>query len=100
MTTIQVEINKLTAMIATMASKMTINENRDPNSGANRGGSSIRVSRRPQMKKIRNMGFYCSLHGFHPVGANHNSATCRNERRKPEHNIGATWTSCLSGDMF
>jgi hypothetical protein len=101
LTTIESKIKKLTATIAPMATKMTNNENRDPNSGANGGGSSNRVSRQPQMKKIRNMGAYCSLQGFHPVGANHhNSATCRNEWRKLEHNIATTWTNCGGGDMF
>ncbi len=70
LTIMEGKIKKLTATIATMAAKMTNNENRDPDSGASRGGSSNRVSRQPQMKKIRNMGTYCSLHGFHPVGNN------------------------------
>jgi hypothetical protein len=52
------------------------------------------------MKKIRNMGAYCSLHGFHPVGANHDIVTCRNEWRKPKHNIAATWTNCLGGNTY
>jgi hypothetical protein len=52
----EAEIKKLTATIAAMAAKMTNNENRDPNGGANGGGGSNRVSRRPQMTKIRNMG--------------------------------------------
>ena len=73
------EIKKLTASITAMAAKMTSSENQDPNSGASTGGSSNRLSRQPQMKKIHNMGAYCSLHGFHPVGANHHSITCRNE---------------------
>jgi hypothetical protein len=34
------KIKKLTATIATMAAKMTNNENWDPNRGANGGGSS------------------------------------------------------------
>jgi hypothetical protein len=94
------KIKKLTATIAAMAAKMTNNENLDPNSGASAGGSSNCVSRQPQMKKIGNMGAYCSLHGFHQAGANHDSITCRNEWRKPEHNIAATWTNCLGGDTY
>ncbi len=99
LTRMEGKIKKLTATIAAMAAKMTNNENRDPNSSANGGGSSNCVSRQPQMKKIRNMGTYFSSHRFHPVGANHDSATCRNEWRKPEHNIAATWTNCLGGNM-
>jgi hypothetical protein len=98
LTTMEGKIKKLTATIAAMAAKMTNTENRDPNRGASTGGSSNRVSRQSQVKKIRNMGAYCSLHGFHPVGANHDSVTCRNEWRKPEHNIAATWTNHLGGD--
>ncbi len=94
------EIKKLTATIAAMATKMTNNENRDPNSGTSGGGSSNHVSRQPQIKKIRNMGTYCSFHGFNPVGTNHDSVTCRNEWMKPKHNIAATWTNRLGGDRF
>jgi hypothetical protein len=100
LTTMEGKIKKLTAIIAAMAAKMTNNKNRDPNSGASGGGSSNRLSRQPQMKKICNMGAYCSLHGFHPVGANHDSVTCRNEWRKPKHNIAATWTNRLGGNTF
>jgi hypothetical protein len=94
------EIKKLTATLAAMAAKVTNSKNWDPNRGASRGGSSNRMSRQPQMKKICNMGAYCSSHGFHPVGANYNSVTCRNQWRKPKHNIAATWTNRLDGDMF
>jgi hypothetical protein len=100
LTTMEGKIKKLTATIAAMAAKMTNNENLDPNSGASAGGSSNCVSRQPQMKKICNMGAYCSLHWFHPVGTNHNRVTCRNEWRKPEHNIAATWTNRLGGDTY
>jgi hypothetical protein len=90
LTMMEGKIKKLTATIAAMAAKMTNKENQDPNSGASADGSSNRMSRQLQMKKIRNMGAYCILHGFHPVGANHDSVTCRNEWRKPKHNIAAT----------
>jgi hypothetical protein len=74
--TMETEIKKLTATIAVMTAKMSNNENCDPNIGANRDGGRERVTRRPQMKGLRNMGAYCHLHGFRPVGANHNSTTC------------------------
>ena len=90
LTMMEGKIKKLTAIIAAMAAKMTNNKNLDPNSGTSAGGSSNCMSRQPQMKKICNMGAYCSLHGFHPVGANHDSITCRNEWRKLEHNIATT----------
>jgi hypothetical protein len=100
LTTMEGKIKKLTATIAAIATKMTNNENLDPTSSASEGSSSNRVSRQPQMKMIRNMDAYCSSHGFHPVGANHDSITCRNEWRKPKHNIAATWTNCLGGDTY
>ncbi len=45
LTTMEAKIKKLTATIAAMAPKMTNNENRDPNCGANRGGGSNCMSR-------------------------------------------------------
>ncbi len=71
--TMEVEIKKLTATIAVMAASMTNNKNQDPNGSTNGGGGSNCTTRRPQMTKICNMGAYCSLHGFHPVGAHHDS---------------------------
>jgi hypothetical protein len=88
----EAEIKKLTATIASMATKLN-NENINPNSGNCRGSS-----RRPQMTKLQNMGAYCSLHGFHPVRLDHNSATCT--YKKPEHKIEATWCNRLRSDMF
>jgi hypothetical protein len=88
LTTMKAKIKKLTATIAAMAAKMTNNENRDPNGGANGGGGSNCMSRRPQMTKIRNMGSYYSLH--------HDSTICT--WKKPEHNSAATWTNRLGGD--
>ena len=66
----EAEIKKLTATIASMATKLNNGENINPNGGDNE------QTRRPQMKKLRNMGAYCSSHGFHPVGIKHDSATC------------------------
>ena len=92
---VKAEIKKLTATIAAMATKLTNNENKDPNAGGATGNSK---SRRPQMKKLRNMGAHCHSHGFHPVGADHDSLNCR--WKKPNHNVAATWNNRLGGDMF
>ncbi len=62
------------------------------NNGSNAG------SQGRQFKKSRNMGAYCSSHGFHPVGNNHDSVTCI--YKKPEHKIEATWCNRLGGDMY
>jgi hypothetical protein len=40
-------------------------------SGNNGGGGDEHI-----FKFTRNMGAYCSMHGYHPVGANHTSASC------------------------
>jgi hypothetical protein len=93
----EAEIKKLTATIAAMTTKMSNNENCNPNIGANRDSSREHVTRRPQMAKLHNMGAYCHLHGFHPVGANHDSITCN--WKKDGRNSAATWTSRLGGDM-
>ena len=50
------------------------------------------------MKKLRNMGGYCHSHGFHPVGADHNSANCN--WQKPGHNTAATWSNRLDGNTY
>jgi len=92
---VKAEIKKLTAIIAAMATKLTNNENKDPHAGEATGDSE---SRRPQMKKLRNMGAYCHSHGFHSVGADHDSVNCR--CKKPNHNVAATWNNRLGGDMF
>ena len=92
LTTMEVEIKKLTATIASMATKLNNGENINPNGGDNE------QTRCPQMKKLRNMGAYCSSHGFHPVEIEHNSATCI--YKKPEHKSKATWCNRLVGDMY
>ena len=89
------QIKALTDAVAKLAAAK---ENKVPNAGRTGGKNGDRESRCPQMMKLRNMGAYCHSHGFHPVGADHDSATCR--RRKPEHKSEATWGNRLDGDMF
>ncbi len=72
-------------------------ENSNPNATRGNGGGD-RESWRPHMNKLRNMGGYCSSHGFHPVGAGHNSKTCRCQ--KEGHNTEAMWNNLLGGNMF
>ena len=92
LTTMEAEIKKLTATIASMATKLNNGENINSNGGDNE------QTRRPQMKKLRNMGAYCSSHGFNPVGIKHDSATCI--YKKPKHKSDATWCNRLGGDMY
>ncbi len=94
LTLMEAEIKKFTITIALMTSKFN-GENINPNKEEH--GGSEQNSRRLQRKTLRNMGAYCSLHGFHPVGLNHNSTTCN--RKKPKHKTEATWSNRLGGDM-
>ncbi len=67
LTSMEAEIKKLTTIIALMTSKFN-GKNINPNKKEH--GSSEQNSRHPQRKTLRNMGAYCSSHGFHPVGLN------------------------------
>jgi hypothetical protein len=95
LTLMEAEIKNLTTTIALMTSKLN-GKNINPNKEEH--GGSEQNSRRSQRKTLRNMGAYCSSHGFHPVGLNHNSTTCN--RKKPEHKTEATWSNRLGGDMY
>ncbi len=88
------QIKALTAAVTQLAATK---ENSNPNATRGNGGGN-RESRQPQMKKLRNMGGYCSSHGFHPVGAGHNRTTCR--WQKGEYNTEATWNNQLEGNMY
>jgi hypothetical protein len=91
LTSMEAEIKKLATTIALMTSKFNgknINPNKEDHGGSEQN------SRRPH----QNMGAYCSLHGFHPVGLKHDSTTCN--WRKPEHKTEATWSNRLGGDMY
>jgi hypothetical protein len=74
------EIKKLHAIIEKMATNINNKENQHTNGGggnSGRDGGKFGDARRPQMRKLRNMGGYCHSHGFHPVGADYDSTTCR-----------------------
>jgi len=90
------QIKQLTVTITKLASwiqqKM---ENNDPDKYCGRHGDRIVE----QMTKLRNMGGYCSTHGFHPVGLTHNSPTCQ-FKKKDEHNDAATWNNRLTGNTY
>ncbi len=88
------QIKALTEAVTQLAA---MKENTNPNATRVNGGGNHEI-RRPQRKKLRNMGEYCSSHGFHPVGAGHNSKTCR--WQKEGHNTEATWNNQLGGNMF
>ena len=89
---------QIKALTDAVAKLVTAKENIEPNAGGGSGKKGERESRRPQATKLRNMGAYCHSHGFHPVGADHNSATC--SWKKAEHKTEATWGNYLGGDMY
>jgi hypothetical protein len=72
-------------------------DNANPNATRGNGGGDCKI-RQPQRKKLRNMGGYCSSHGFYPVVAGHNSKTCR--WQKEGHNTESAWNNQLGGNMF
>jgi hypothetical protein len=65
--------------------------------GGSGGGGGGRGGERT-FKFTRNMGAYCSMHGHHPVGANHTSATCTSKREG--HNNLATADHRFGGSNF
>jgi hypothetical protein len=74
------KIKKLHAIIKKMATKINNKENQHTSGGGSNGGQDggkFGDARHPQMKKRRNMSGYCHSHSFHPVGADHDSTTCR-----------------------
>jgi hypothetical protein len=79
---------QIKALTAAVTQLVATKENSNPNATRGNGGSDPE-SRQLQMNKLWNMGGYCSSHGFHPVGAGHNSKTCR--LQKEEYNTEATW---------
>jgi hypothetical protein len=100
--------NPFTQVLAEMAAQIKVltaavtqfvatKENSNLNATRGNGGGN-RKSRQPHMNKLQNMGGYCSSHGFHPVGASHNSKTYRCQ--KEGHNMEATWNNQLEGNMF
>ena len=91
MANMSAQIKQLTAAVAKLASW----EKDDPNQ--NRGCRGDRVIE--QMTNLRNMGGYCSMHGFHPVGITHDSATCK-YKKKDAHNDAATWNNHLNGSTY
>ena len=84
LTTMEAEIKKLTATIASMTTKLNGNPNPNPNGeNINPNSGAFEGSQGRPYKKLRNMGGYCSSHRFHLVGLKHDSATCI--YKKPEH---------------
>ncbi len=92
------QIKAMSDQIAQLTKAMANKENA-PNGSSSGGGSGSSGSRgrnkgqarnfAVQYTKPRNMGSYCSSHGFHPAGENHMSATC--QQKLPNHDTMVTW---------
>jgi hypothetical protein len=89
-----VQIKALTNAVTQLAAT---EENANPNAGGGYGGGNCK-SRHQQIKKVWNMGCYCHSHGFHPIGANHDSMTCKwqkgENKTKATCNIGSA-AACI-----
>jgi hypothetical protein len=93
------QIKAMSDQIAQLTKAMANKENAPSNGSSSRGGSGSSGGRRRdkgqaryiavQYTKPRSMGSYCSLHGFHPAGETHTSATCM--WKLPNHDTMVTW---------
>ncbi len=100
------QIKAFADQIAQLTKAMANKENA-PNGSSSRGCSNNSGGRRrdkgqaryiaEQYTKPRSMGSYCSLHGFHPAGENHTSATCK--WKLPNHDTTATWNNRKGGSI-
>jgi hypothetical protein len=90
-------VAQIKVLTAAVTQFVAMKANSNPNATRGNGGGD-RKSRQLHKNKLWNMGGYCSSHGFHPVGAGHNSKTCRCQ--KEEHNTEAMWNNQLGGNMF
>jgi hypothetical protein len=88
------QIKALTNAVAQLAATK---ENANPNAGGGYGGGD-RESQCQYMKKVQNMEGYCHSYGFHPIGANHDSMTCK--WQKGEQKTKAMWNNWLGGYMY
>jgi hypothetical protein len=97
---IKVMLDQIAQLTKTMANKENSNGRRSGGGGGGGGG----LGERGQVQRVvvqytkpRSMGCYCSLHGFHPVGENHTSATC--SRKQPNNNVTAMWNNRKGGSV-
>ncbi len=105
--TMQIKI--LTNAVAALSKAIATKENVNPNGGGGGGNGGSRGGggsggggsgggEQRLFAYTRNMGAYCWSHGFHPVGANHTSATCI--KKMDNHKDNATWSECMGGNKF
>ncbi len=85
------KISQLTTAIAKLTANKE-NEPKDPNNNCRRRTVE-------QMTKLCNMGGYCHTHGYHPIGATHDSASCV-YKKKEGHKDAATWSNRLEGSTY
>jgi hypothetical protein len=92
------QIKAMSDQIAQLIKAMANKENAPNGSSGGRGRDKEQARYVPvQYTKPCSMGSYCSLHGFHPAGENHTSATCM--RKLPNHDMTATWNNRKGGSI-
>ena len=90
------QLKALHDAVAKLTLALANKENERGNGGGGGGGGRGNREKKPYARP-RCMGAYCWSHGWHPVGANHNSATCN--FKKEGHKTDATFTNIMGGNQ-
>ena len=92
--TMKANIRKLTETMTVLAAALN-KENKNPNKGQGKKNKGDNSDQNQSGKRAwipyRNIEGYCHSCGFHPVGAGHNSSTCKN--KKDGQKGDASWTN-------
>jgi hypothetical protein len=97
------QIEAMAAQLKSLADTVTLlaksikpgNGNREPNHGRSRGAHG---GQDKQLTKLCNMGGYCLMHGFHPIGVAQDSKNCK--YKKGGHCNDATYTNQFDGSTY
>ncbi len=89
------QLKSLHDPVAKLTLALANKKNKRGNGGGSGGGGGNREKK--LYAKTRCMGAYCWSHGWHPVGENHNSATCN--FKKEGHKTDATFTNIMGGNQ-
>jgi hypothetical protein len=96
------QIKVMSDQNAQLTKMMANKENPTYGRGGGGGSGSLRERGQVQRDVVQytnpcSMGCDCSLHGFHPAGENHTSATC--SWKQPNHDVTATWNNKKGGSV-
>ena len=98
--TTQKKMDKMAAQLKLLhnaVTKLTLALANKENKGGNGGGGGGGIREKKPYSKTHCMGAYCWSHGWHPVGKNHNSATCN--IKKEGHNTNATFDNIMGSNQ-